>query len=184
MPNSSTPWITAFPGLRRILSPSLSSAIRLVVPPLDGEETPYWVKQLRNENPSAPNFPAIVRAVTAWREVSGQQDAHTPWGDPPKTTDKTMTGYYERARKNLPPRQYTTTPGEPEDLWVHIDEDLARVEQFQNELDQSAEEHERFLATFDEPLPEGWEQLLTPQAPTENQQPHTPDVAWQLGTVR
>ncbi|WP_024821107.1 MobF family relaxase [Arthrobacter sp. 31Y] len=166
--------------LKNELETRIRTRLNQLTPPLDGDGAPDWVTQLRAEYPDAPNLPSIVRAVTAWREVSGQQDAQTPWGDPPKTTDKTMTGYYELARKHLPPRQYNTIPGEPVDLWANIDEDLAKIQQLQQELEDFEEEHERFLDSFDEPLPEGWEEILAPPAPAENQHSSPADAGWEL----
>lgn len=124
------------------LREKISARLHHLVPSADGEEIPGWVAQLRQDHPDAPDFPALLCAVTAWREVSGQQDSETPWGQAPKPTDKTMTGYYDAARRHLPPAQLPSH-GEPEDVWanVSLEEDtdrLVRAEQLMEHLPQHA----------------------------------------------
>ncbi|GAB2714190.1 MobF family relaxase [Arthrobacter bambusae] len=162
--------------LKTQLEARIQARLNQIVPPLTGEDSPAWVQQLRNEHPGAEDFPALVRAVTAWREVSGQQDAETPWGAPPKTTDKTMTGYHEQARRHLPPRPSLTGPEEPEDLWVNIDEELAKTQEFLNWTEEQSDKVRDSL----EPLPDGWEEFLTPDQAAEDLQPVDIDAAWEL----
>lgn len=160
--------------LQNHLEARIQARLNQLNPPLTGEHSPGWVQQLRNEIPDAPDFPAIVRAVTAWREISGQQDAETPWGEPPKTTDKTMTSYYTNARKHLPPRPSPTASDQPQDAWANIDEELAKTQQL---LDWTEDLMENMIDSL-EPLPAGWEQPLA--APVEALQPVDIDAAWEL----
>lgn len=166
--------------LKAQLETKIRERLHQLTPPLDGEHAPQCVQQLRNEHPGNGNFPALVQAVTAWREVSGQQDAETPWGEPPKTTDKTMTTYYTHARKHLPPAPLSD-PDEPEDIWADLEERLAGSDKTLQQLHDAREEAERdyedFLTNL-EPLPEGWEELLTPPDPAGNQHSGPADAGW------
>lgn len=132
---ASTPEVAA---VEAQLREKISERLQQLVPPTEGENIPDWVSQLRQEHPDAPDFPALLCAVTAWREASGQQDAENAWGQAPKPTDKTMSGYYNAARRHLPPAQLPAHR-EPEDVWanVSLEEDadrLVRAEQLMGHL--------------------------------------------------
>ncbi|WP_426979947.1 MobF family relaxase (plasmid) [Pseudarthrobacter sp. O4] len=160
--------------IQQLLQDKISARLDQLIPPLAGDDSPDWVNELREEHQETENFPATVRAVTAWREVSGQQDAETPWGTPPKSTDKTMTDYYERARKHLPPRPTNAHSAEPEDVWANVsfaedDERLRFAEQLTEEFEN--------LDTL-ETIPVDWDRTPTP-GPDEIQ-PADIDAAWEL----
>jgi len=111
--------------LQQLLEGKITARLTQLVPPITGDDAPAWVDDLRKAHPGVEDFPRLVRAVTAWREVSGQQDAASAWGDPPKSTDKTMSGYYANARKHRPAGSRRAAPAiagtvTETDVWADI----------------------------------------------------------------
>jgi hypothetical protein len=158
--------------IQQLLQDKISSRLAQLVPPLAGEDSPDWIKELHVEWPDTEAFPALVRAVAAWREVSGQQDALTPWGTPPKTTDRTMSDYYARARKHVPPRPTTTDDGPSSDVWADVS--FAADEQRLRMAEQLTEMFENLLPQ--EEIPDNWDQE-TITAPDNLQPTETPTHA-------
>ena len=165
--------------LKNLLETKIRERLHHLTPPLTGEQSPAWVQLLRNEHPECENFPALVQAVTAWREVSGQQDAHTPWGEPPKATDKTMATYYAHARQHLPSAAKDGTDA-PEDVWVKdLPVRLAETRKLIEQLKGPNPEHDQNAEIFD-PLPDGWEEFLAHHGTSHDQAPSRTDPDWHL----